>query len=69
MIENKIKTTLVKKISKFTDICTNGNNKIEKEESYYFEVGIKDHLHSIISRRFCFKRYSKFDEKKLLGDY
>jgi len=66
MIENKIETTLVKKISKFTDVCTNCNNKIEKEEVYYFEIGIKDHLHSIISRRFCFRCYSKFGEKKLL---
>jgi len=65
MIENKIETILEKK-SKFTDVCTNCNNKIEKEELYYFEVGIKDHLHSIISRRFCLKCYSKFGEKKLL---
>jgi hypothetical protein len=67
MILNKIDTTLIKKNSKFTEVCTNCNNKIEKGESYYFEVGLKNHLHSLISRRFCSKCYSKFGEKKLLG--
>ena len=66
MIKNKIDTTLVKKTSQLSTVCTNCNNKIEKEEVYYFEVGIKNHLHSLISRRFCHKCYSKFGEKKLL---
>ncbi len=67
MEENKIDTTLMKKKNQFTNICTNCNNKILKGEIYFFEVGIKDHLHSLISRRFCFNCYSKFGEKKLLG--
>ena len=68
MMKNKIETTLVKKKSQFTDVCTKCNNKISKKETYYFEVGIKSHLHSLISRRFCLKCYSKFGEKKLLGN-
>jgi len=69
MINNNIDTALVKKISPFADACTNCNNRILKGELYFFEVGKKDHLHSLISRRFCFKCYSKFGEKKLLGNH
>ena len=67
MIEKQIDTKLIKKISNINNVCTNCKNKIPKKELYYFEVGIKDHLHTLISRRFCSKCYSKFGEKKLLG--
>ncbi len=64
---NKMDTTLIKRISKFPHVCIKCNNKIEKEEIYYLEIGKKNHLHSLISRRFCIKCYSKFGEKELLG--
>jgi hypothetical protein len=66
MALNKIETNLIKKISKFNEVCTNCNKKIDKGQIYYFEVGLKNHLHSLISRKFCSKCYSKFGEKKLL---
>ena len=67
MIENKIDTILIKKNSPFIEVCNNCNKKIMKDEVFFFEVGKYNHLHSLISRRFCFKCYSKFGEKKLLG--
>ena len=67
MIENKIDTILVKKSSPFIEVCNNCNKKILKDEVFFFEIGKSNHLHSLISRRFCFKCYSKFGENKLLG--
>ena len=67
MNEEKIKTKLVKKKSNLINVCTNCNYRIQKNENYYFEIGIDAHLHSLISRRFCSSCYSKIGEKKLLG--
>ena len=62
----EIETRLIKKIVKFQEICTNCNNKIPIGEIYHLEVGIKEHLHSLISRKFCSDCYKKYGEKKLL---
>ena len=62
-----IETHLVKKIVKFPEICTNCKEKILEGETYHLEEGVKEHLHSLISRRYCSKCYAKYGEKKLLG--
>ena len=63
----EIETHLVKKIVKFPEICTSCKTKIFEGETYHLEEGVKEHLHSLISRRFCSKCYAKYGEKKLLG--
>jgi len=63
----EIETHLVKKIVKFPEICTSCKKKILEGETYHLETGVKEHLHSLISRRFCSKCYAKYGEKKLLG--
>ena len=68
MVDDKIDTILIKKISPSTKICNNCNKKIMKNEIFFIEVGKHNHLHSLLSRKFCLKCYSKFGEKKLL-DY
>ena len=61
-----IETHLVKKVSKSPKVCTNCKNQIPPNEVYHKEEGLKEHLHSLIARRFCNECYSKFGEKKLL---
>ena len=63
----EIETHLAKKIVKFPEACTNCNNKIPSGETYHLEVGVNEHLHSLISRRFCSECYKKYGEKKLLS--
>ena len=67
MIQMEIETRLVKKIVKFPEVCTSCKTKLSKGEVYHFEEGVKEHLHSLISRRFCSECYAKYGEKKLLG--
>ena len=62
----EIETHLVKKVAKIPKVCTNCNNQIPPNEMYHQEEGVKEHLHSLIARRFCTKCYSKYGEKKLL---
>ena len=62
----EIETHLVKKIVKFPEICTNCKIKMLEGEVYHLEEGVKEHLHSLISRKFCSKCYEKYGEKKLL---
>jgi hypothetical protein len=67
MIQIEIETHLLKRIVKLPEICTNCNNKITEGKAYYLEEGVNEHLHSLISRRFCSECYAKYGEKKLLG--
>jgi hypothetical protein len=59
---------LVKKISKFNNACTNCKEKLKKGEVFYFEIGVKNHLYTLISSRFCINCDTKFGEKELLGN-
>lgn len=66
MVDKKIETHLVKKKSKFPNICTNCDKKIEPDQVYYLEKGIKEHIHSLIARKFCQNCYAKYGERILL---
>ncbi|UCD14171.1 MAG: hypothetical protein JSW60_01785 [Thermoplasmatales archaeon] len=66
MVENQIETRLVRKQSKFPAVCTYCDIKIAPEEIYYLEEGVKEHIHSLIARRFCSNCYAKFGERILL---
>jgi len=60
-------TCLIKKVASSSNVCTNCNQTINKGEIYHLEEGIEKHLHSLIARKFCYKCYGKYGEKKLLA--
>jgi uncharacterized protein with PIN domain len=62
----EIQTHLVKKVARFPKVCTNCNSEIPINDTFHQEEGVKEHLHSLISRSYCSKCYSKYGEKKLL---
>jgi hypothetical protein len=62
-----IETHLVKKNARNITFCNNCNEEIEKGETYHLEEGVEQHLHSLIARKFCYKCYGKYGEKKLLA--
>ena len=64
MTKLDIETHLVKKIVKIPEICTYCKNKIPEGNTFHLEEGVKDHLHSLISRRFC-SGY-RYQQKKML---
>lgn len=66
MVENQIKTKLVKKQSKSPTVCTNCDSKIESDQVFYLEKGVNEHIHSLLARRFCSNCYSKYGERILL---
>jgi ribosomal protein L33 len=66
MKEMKIDVRLVKKQSKFPAVCTNCNSKIASDEIYYVEEGKKEHIHSLIARKFCKDCYAKYGERILI---
>jgi len=66
MAEKKIETKLVKKQSKFPAVCTFCNNKISPDDVHYLEEGVKEHVHSLIARKFCSDCYAKYGENILL---
>jgi hypothetical protein len=63
----EIETHLAKKIAKFPEVCTNCRERINPSETYHLEEGVKEHLHSLLARRFCSICYAKYGEKKLLA--
>lgn len=66
MGNTEIERYLDKKESKINTVCTNCKNKINSGEIYYVEKGKKEHIHSLIARKFCSDCYSKFGERKLI---
>ncbi len=66
MVEMEIETRLVKKQSKFPAVCTNCENKIAPDKVYYVEEGVKEHIHSLIARKFCTDCYAKYGERILI---
>ena len=62
----EIETHLAKKIAKFPEVCTNCRSVISPDNAYHLEEGTKEHLHSLIARRFCSGCYAKYGERKLL---
>jgi len=66
MLQKSIETHLVKKTSKSLKVCNKCNNKIAPGEMYHLEKGVKEHLHSLLARRFCSDCYAKYGEKSLL---
>lgn len=61
-----VETHLVPKKSKFPTVCTFCNKKIDAETMHYLEQGVKNHLHSLIARKFCSACYAKYGETVLL---
>ncbi len=57
---------LKKKTASTPIVCTHCGVKIAKNELYYLEEGSKQHIRSLIARRFCVSCYTKYGEKKLL---
>jgi uncharacterized protein with PIN domain len=66
MIQNQIETHLVRKQSKFPNVCTYCNNPISSDDIFYAEEGVKEHIHSLIARKFCSTCYTKYGEQMLL---
>ena len=66
MVENQIKTRLIKKQSKFPAVCTYCDSKIVLDEIYYLEEGVEEHIHSLIARKFCSNCYAKYGERILI---
>jgi len=68
MMERGIETCLVKKVGRYTEVCTNCNKEIPAGEFYYLEEGLKKHLHSLIARRVCSTCYTKYGERILIKE-
>jgi hypothetical protein len=66
MVENQIKTRLIRKQSKSPAVCTYCNSMISPDEIHYLEEGVKEHIHSLIARKFCSDCYAKYGERILL---
>ncbi len=66
MEKSIIESRLIKKLSNFSTVCTNCDNRIEPDEVYYLEKGDKDHIHSLIARKYCSNCYTKYGERILL---
>jgi len=63
----EFETRLIKKVAKFSKVCTNCNNTITINDLYHQEEGVNEHIHSLIARQFCSDCYAKYGEKKLLS--
>ena len=66
MIQQQIETHLVRKQFTFSTVCAYCNNQISSDDTYYLEEGVKEHIHSLIARKFCSNCYTKYGEHKLL---
>ena len=66
MVKNQSETRLVKKQSIFPTVCTNCETKIAPDEIHYVEEGVKEHIHSLIARKFCKDCYAKYGERILI---
>lgn len=66
MLENRIETHLVKKQTILAVVCMQCNRSIESDEIHYLEEGVKEHLHSLLARKFCSNCYAKYGENTLL---
>jgi|Deesub1362A_J573_1020465.scaffolds.fasta_scaffold113359_1 hypothetical protein len=61
-----IETRLIRKQTKISTVCTCCGCKIEPYVTYYLEEGVKEHLHSLLARKFCSNCYARYGEKILL---
>ena len=68
MNKKEMKTKLKKKQSLDPEICTYCGNKIEQGNIFHLEIGVNDHLHSLLARRFCNNCYSRYGEQFLLRE-
>ena len=66
MNKDQIETHLNRKQSNFPSVCVHCGDQILSNEIYYVEVGNKEHLHSLIARKFCEECYTKYGEQMLL---
>ena len=62
-----MKTHLVKKVAKFTRICSNCDKEIMIGEVFHLEEGIDEHIHSLLARSFCSDCYARYGAEKLLS--
>jgi hypothetical protein len=62
----KMETHLIPKTSKNVTVCIHCNNKISPGNVYHQEEGIRDHLHSLVARKFCSDCYARYGEQQLL---
>jgi hypothetical protein len=65
-MEINVKTHLVKKVARDSNVCTNCDQTIFEGEVYHLEEGVDQHVHSLLARHFCSDCYAKYGEKKLL---
>ena len=63
----QIETHLDRKQSNFPSVCVHCGDKISSNDIYYLEVGNKQHVHSLIARKFCENCYTKYGEQMLLS--
>jgi hypothetical protein len=64
---NKIMDTrLVQRQSKYPTVCTYCSAKVNADDAYYVEEGVKEHIHSLIARKFCMNCYTRYGETILL---
>jgi len=66
MKQYQIKTHLVLKHLKIPAVCTYCNDTISSDDISYVEEGLKEHVHSLIARKFCAECYKKYGELHLL---
>ncbi|MEM0467378.1 MAG: hypothetical protein QXX20_07285 [Candidatus Thermoplasmatota archaeon] len=66
MVKKVVESRLVQRQSKFPTVCTYCNSKINADEPYYLEEGVKEHIHSLIARKFCMNCYTRYGEIILL---
>ena len=57
---------LVQRQSKYPTVCTYCSSKICADDPYYVEEGVKEHIHSLIARKFCMTCYTRYGETILL---
>ena len=62
----KIETRLMPRTSKTALVCIHCNARISPGQVYHQEEGLREHLHSLIARRFCSGCYAKYGEQILL---
>ncbi len=67
-MEKVSETRLVKRHSQFPTVCIYCNAQILPNNLHYVEEGIKEHIHSLIARKYCEVCYVKYGEQILLHE-
>ena len=68
MMEKIMETRLVTRHSQFPTVCIYCNKQILANDLHYVEEGIKEHIHSLIARKYCESCYAKYGEQILLHE-